>query len=120
MNQETARLSSKAGSSKPNQGQANRHSERSATQVSIGQVMFVIAIIAIVLATATRVFRGSPALLSIIPVLLLVVLPSRKHLRLALGWGVKAKSNASAKNTALDPSRFVSGVLSDNSNEKAS
>ena len=62
--------------------------------------------------------RGSPGLLLIITFPLLVVYPSRTHLRLALGWGIEANFHASAKRSILGPPRSVCGVLPDKSNEK--
>jgi hypothetical protein len=85
MIRETGSQSSRSGSSELNDAQANPHSERSPTQTSIGKVMVVIAVIAILLGSAVQLSRGSPTLLLILAVPLLVVLPSRKHLSLAFG-----------------------------------
>jgi hypothetical protein len=78
--------------------------------------MLIIAALAILLAVEIQLTRG--LVTAFLTSTFLLTLPSHRHLRLALGRGVKAKSNDPAKRNVPGPPRLVSGVLSDKSDEK--
>jgi hypothetical protein len=89
MNQQTTRLHYKSGSSESSYIRSKRGPVQLATQPTIGGWMILVAALAILSAAVVQACPGSPALLLNPAVPLLVVLPSRAHLRLALGRVVK-------------------------------
>ena len=108
MNQLTMRLDSRTGSPGSTQGRSRRGPVQMATLSTIGGWMTLIAVLAILLAVATEFARGSGTSLMILVSLILVVLPSRTHLRLAFGSNVKSKYIGSLQTASHDPSRVVS------------
>jgi hypothetical protein len=92
MNQETEGLSSKAGHTEGAEARSKRHPTQPVSLSTIGGWMILIAALAILLAAAIQVSQGSAILLVMIAVpILVVVLPSRSHLRLAFGRVVEGR-----------------------------
>jgi hypothetical protein len=102
MSQHTPHLSSPTAYTVRDRGRFKGGPMGSAILTSIGGWMLIIAALAILLAVEIQLTRGWVTAFLISTFLL--TLPSHRHLRLALGRGVKAKSNPSAKHTVVNPS----------------